>query len=205
MKSKPPAAERLRSSRRVWKMLSVLSARCCTPGPRFCSRYVCGRSNQNPSQHDRLEQVAIEATPAAAPAVAMHALRQSIARSPADRFILQCCMCTCTFCPGSCNVIATSGSTQVWDTCPILAGGLCGDQLLLTVRVLCWPAKLRVRAGPHLDLGLAPRAKGGLVDGQQHHLVVAGQHHAVQARVHRAHILQLPLPHSVTTHVASWA
>ena len=43
--------------------------------------------------------------------------------------------------------------------------------------------------GPHLDLGLAPRAKRGLVDGQQDHLVVGREHHAVQPRVKRAHIL----------------
>lgn len=41
MKSKPPWLLRLRSSRRVVKMSLVMIARCCKPGPSFCSRKVC--------------------------------------------------------------------------------------------------------------------------------------------------------------------
>ena len=41
MKSKPPWLLRFRSSRSVVKMSLVIMARCCNPGPSFCSRKVC--------------------------------------------------------------------------------------------------------------------------------------------------------------------
>ena len=41
MKSKPPWSVRARISRSVANTSFVFSARCCTPAPPFCSRYVC--------------------------------------------------------------------------------------------------------------------------------------------------------------------